>query len=118
MDAAERTLRAAWPALQEYPQAHGTLLQALRAYLSPPEVIVMRGDPDTLADWQRYVSAGYNPGRMSFVIPSDEEALPGLLNDRAPKGNAVAYVCEGTVCRAPVTSLEELTATLGTPDSE
>ena len=110
--AAERTLRAAWPMLQQYPQAHGTLLQALRAYLAPPEVIVIRGDPDALADWQRYVSAGYNPGRMSFVIPNDEQALPGLLNDRVAKDEAVAYICEGTVCRAPVTSLEELAATV------
>ncbi len=114
IDAAERTLRAAWPALQEYPQAHGTLLQALRAYLAPAKIIVIRGDPDALDDWQRYVSAGYNPGRMSLVIPNDEESLPGLLKERVPNGDAVAYVCEGTVCRTPVTSLEELAATLDT----
>ncbi len=115
IDAAERTLRAAWPALQEYPQAHGTFLQALRAYLTPAKIIVIRGgDPESLGDWQRYVSTGYNPGRMSFVIPNDEENLPGLLKKRAPDGDAVAYVCEGTVCRAPVTSLEELVATLDT----
>ncbi len=114
IDAAERTLRAAWPALQEYPQAHGTLLQALRAYLAPAKIIVIRGDPDALDDWQRYVSAGYNPGRMSLVISNDEESLPGLLKERVPNGDAVAYVCEGTVCRTPVTSLEDLAATLDT----
>ena len=117
LDAAERTLRAAWPVLQQYPQAHGTLLQALRAYLEPPEIIVVRGDPDALADWQRYISAGYNPGRMSLIIPNDEETLPGLLQERAPKGDAIAYVCEGTVCRAPVTTLEELAATLATAET-
>ncbi|MCZ6498665.1 MAG: thioredoxin domain-containing protein [Gammaproteobacteria bacterium] len=117
LDAAERTLRAAWPVLQQYPQAHGTLLQALRAYLEPPEIIVVRGDPDALADWQRYISAGYNPGRMSLIIPNDEETLPGLLQERAPKGDAIAYVCEGTVCRAPVTNLEELAATLATVET-
>jgi hypothetical protein len=51
---------------------------------------------------------------MSFVIPNDEENLPGLLKERAPNGDAVAYVCEGMVCRAPVTSLEELATTLDT----
>jgi len=114
LDAAERTLRAAWPVLEEYPQAHGTLLQALRNFLEPPQIIVIRGDADTLVDWQRYVSAGYNPGRMSFVIPNDDQTLPGLLKERAPLGDAVAYVCQGTVCRAPVTSLEELAAMLST----
>jgi len=113
IDAAERTLRAAWPALEEHPQAHGTLLQALRGFLVPPEVIVIRGDPGALADWQRYISAGYNPGRTSFVIPTDAEQLPGLLAERAPQGDGVAYICQGMTCRAPVTSLEELAATLG-----
>ena len=51
---------------------------------------------------------------MSLIIPNDEETLPGLLQERAPKGDAIAYVCEGTVCRAPVTNLEELAATLAT----
>ena len=118
IDAAERTLRAAWPVLGEHPQAHGTLLQALRGILSSPEVIVLRGDPDALVDWQRYVSAGYNPSRTSYLIPSDVETLPGLLKERAPVGDAVAYVCQGTVCRAPVTSLEELAAVLSTPSDD
>ena len=113
IDAAERTLRAAWPALEEHPQAHGTLLQALRGFLAPPEVVVIRGDPGALADWQRYISAGYNPGRTSFVIPADAKQLPGLLAERAPQGDGVAYICQGMTCRAPVTSLEELVATLG-----
>jgi uncharacterized protein YyaL (SSP411 family) len=113
IDAAERTLRAAWPALKEHPQAHGTLLQALRGFLTPPEIVVIRGDPGALADWQRYISPGYNPGRTSFVIPADAKQLPGLLAERVPQGDGVAYICQGMTCRAPVTSLEELAATLG-----
>jgi uncharacterized protein YyaL (SSP411 family) len=114
IDAAERTLRAAWPLLQEHPQAHGTLLQALRGFLSPPEIIVLRGDPDVVGEWQRYVNAGYNPSRTCFAIPGNEESLPGLLQQRVPVDDAVAYVCQGTVCQTPLTSLEELAAVLGT----
>jgi uncharacterized protein YyaL (SSP411 family) len=113
IEAAERTLHTAWPLLQEHPQAHGTLLQALRGVITPPEIIVMRGDPDVLADWQRYVSAGYNPGRTSYLIPSEIEDLPRLLKTRVPRGDAVAYICQGTECRAPITTLEELAAVLG-----
>ncbi len=117
IDAAERTLRAAWPALEEHPQAHGALLEALRGFLAPTEIIIIRGEPDALASWRRYVNAGYNPGRMSFVIPNDVEALPGLLEERVPRGEAVAYVCQGMVCRAPVTSLDELATVLGSADA-
>ena len=104
---------ARWRPLKEHPQAHGTLLHALRGFLTPPEVVVIRGDPGALADWQRYISAGYNPGRTSFVIPADAKQLPGLLAERVPQGDGVAYICQGMTCRAPVTSLEELAATLG-----
>ena len=116
IDAAERTLRAAWPLLHDYPQAHGTLLQSLRGVLTPPEIIVIRGEPDAMADWQRYVNAGYNPDRSSYLIPSDEDNLPGLLGELTPRGDGVAYVCQGMTCRAPITSLEELAAAMGPAD--
>ena len=35
VDAAERTLRSAWKAMDEYPHGHVTLLTALEEYLSP-----------------------------------------------------------------------------------
>ena len=55
---------------------------------------------------------------MSFTIPNDENKLPKFLAERQPRGNVVAYVCQGTVCRAPVTRLEELAAALATAGPE
>jgi len=112
LDAAEGILLAAGEVLTEHGQAHGTLLRALRDHLRPPQTIVMRGDPEVLSSWQRYTSAGYNPGRDSYVIPTDSGALPGLLEKRVAGDEAVAYVCQGMECRAPVTSLEDLVAIL------
>ena len=114
IDAAERTLRAAWPLLEEQPRVHGSLLHALRDVMSPLEIIVMRGDPEALADWQRFASAGYTPSRTSYLIPSEINDLPGLLKERVPLGETVAYVCQGTECRSPITTLQGLAAALST----
>ena len=34
--------------------------------------------------------------------------LPGLLAEKQPQGSAVAYVCTGPQCHAPIISLAEL----------
>ena len=43
LDAAARTLRAAWSALQQYPHAHCSLLIALEEHLEPIDVVIVRG---------------------------------------------------------------------------
>ena len=107
--AAQRTLAAAAePGLRRYPEAHNSMLRGLDAYLSPPEIIIIRGEPSSLKEWQRFVHAGYNPKRVCLSIPTNEKNLPGLLADRKPQGSIVAYICRGTECRPPITSLETL----------
>ncbi len=101
LDAAERTVRAALHALERYPDAHATLLRALAEVLEPPKLVVLRGTPDELAPWQRKLGQAYEPPRLAFAIPNDAK-LAGLLAERAPRATAVAYVCEGMTCRAPV----------------
>ncbi|MBV8742096.1 MAG: thioredoxin domain-containing protein, partial [Sinobacteraceae bacterium] len=41
--AAEQTLRAAWGAIEQFPQAHTTLLLALEELLHPPQLVILRG---------------------------------------------------------------------------
>ena len=107
-------MRAAWPALQRFPHAHGALLEALTATLTPHEIVVLRGPHADLEAWREFVDAGFNPGRLTFAIDASETALPGLLAERAAVGErTIAYVCQGTTCRAPVDSLETLTRELG-----
>ena len=101
LDAAERTVRAALHALESYPDAHSTLLRALHELLEPPKLVVLRGTPEALASWQRTLASAYEPHRWAFAIPNGAK-LSGLLAERAPRERAVAYVCEGMSCRAPV----------------
>ncbi|HEY5624328.1 MAG TPA: thioredoxin domain-containing protein [Gammaproteobacteria bacterium] len=113
IDAAHGTLRAAWPAVSDYPHAHGTLLAALRDVLAEPETIVIRGTPEASTPWARYVNAGFNPGRLCFTIPEDAADLPALLAAREPRDDVTAYFCRGMTCSEPITNLEDLASSLG-----
>ncbi|MCP4302037.1 MAG: thioredoxin domain-containing protein [Gammaproteobacteria bacterium] len=109
LDAAERTLRASWRAITEYPHGHVSLLTALEEYLNQPEVIVIRGGAEEIARWQDAAARLYAPRRLVFAISSDAIDLPGVLADRAAiGGEAIAYRCLGTHCEMPVTTWEAL----------
>ena len=99
--AAERTVRAALSGIERQPEAFATLLGALDSLLAPPELVVVRGTPEELARWRPKLHAGYRPQRFGFAIPNGAE-LPGLLAERKPRATAVAYVCQGMTCRAPL----------------
>jgi len=117
IEAARRTLSIAWPALRQLPSVHAALLMALDEYLHPSQMIVIRGAGETLRHWQACAGQGYAPTRYSIAIPEEEQGLPGLLADKAPKGEAVAYVCTGTRCGPPVTELAGLQAALVSMDA-
>jgi uncharacterized protein len=106
--AAERTLRASWHALERYPQAHVSLLDALDEWLSPPEIIVLRGERATIRQWQCELAALFAPHRMLIGIPSDAATTDRAFADKRPRGPAVAYLCQGFACSAPIESLGEL----------
>jgi uncharacterized protein len=115
LQAAERTLRAAWPALQQYPQAHASMLQALAAYLDPPHIVLLRGAAALIEPWQRQLNAGFAPQRWTLAIPSELTGLPEAIASK-PVGEGVrAYVCRGSVCSAPLDSLPELLRELNQP---
>ena len=105
LDAAERTLRYAWPALCEHPQGHESLLDALEEHLLQTEIIVMRGPAVEIAEWQAKLAAVYAPRRLVFAIDAAESELPGALAARkAPATGSAAYRCVGPQCSLPLTS--------------
>jgi len=113
LDAAERTLRGAWQAIEEYAHGHVSLLTALEEFLDHPEIIVIRGEAAEIARWRDSAAKVYAPRRMIFAIDSDEDNLPGALADRKSiEGETVAYKCVGTHCDLPVTTWEALSAEL------
>ncbi|HCO42796.1 MAG TPA: thioredoxin domain-containing protein [Gammaproteobacteria bacterium] len=112
LDAAAGTVDSAADHLTQHPLGFSSLLSALEEQLSPPQTLVLRGDPQTLAHWQAAAHAAAKPGRLTFAIPAEADNLPGVLAHCAPRGPAVAYLCQGGSCGAPITDLDALTAAL------
>ncbi len=113
LTAAERSLRSAWQAIQDYPHGHVSMLSALEEYLSPVEVIVIRGEEAEIKQWRDSAKKLYSPGRMVIAISAAATELPGALTERqSVNGETVAYRCLGTHCELPVRSWEALAAQL------
>ena len=113
IDAAERTLRNAWQAMDEYPHGHVTLLTALEEYVTPPEIIIIRGASSEINRWRDSAAKLYAPSRLVFAIDEDQVDLPGMLAERkAVPGETVAYRCVGTHCELPLKTWEALAALL------
>jgi uncharacterized protein YyaL (SSP411 family) len=109
LNAAERTLRVAWPHIERLPYGHCALLNALDEFLDPAEVLILRAGPERLREWQRRLGAEYLPRRLVFAIPPAAE-LPDALGEKAVRGDGVIYVCKGTHCEPPVAGPDELGA--------
>jgi len=113
LDAAERTLKSAWSALREYPQAHMSLMNALEDLLASTQILIIRGDSAAASSWAAQLGALYAPTLMIFAIPSDAADLPPALADKRPQeAEVVAYLCAGMTCSAPMTRLEEVSRRL------
>ncbi|HEY2675866.1 MAG TPA: thioredoxin domain-containing protein [Steroidobacteraceae bacterium] len=112
LDAAERTLRASWSAVQDYPQAHMSLINCLEDLLSPLQVLIIRGGAASANRWARELGVLYAPTRMIFAIPSDAIDLPDSLAAKSAASETLAYLCSGMTCSAPLTNLEDASRVL------
>ena len=112
LDAAERTLKAGWDHIHQFPHAHCSLLEALEEQLYPTETIVVRGTVKAIEAWRNRTIKYFAPGRMSFAIPADALGLPGMLADRKALNETCAYICSGHQCEAPIMAFEEFSERL------
>ena len=108
LDAAGRTLRAGWPMLQQYPQAHMSLVNALEDFLASTQILIIRGDAAHAARWAADLGARYAPNRMIFAVPRDAPDLPAPLAAKRAAADTVAYVCSGMTCSAPLADQSEV----------
>jgi uncharacterized protein YyaL (SSP411 family) len=108
LNAAERTLKAAWPIMLEFPQAHMSLLNALEDFLASMQILIIRGNAAEAQMWARNLGALYTPARMIVAIPDEASGLPAALADKRGGAVTTAYLCTGMTCSAPLTDLGDL----------
>jgi len=119
VDAAEKTLRAAWHDVRGFPHAHNALLTAAEELLYPTEIIVLRsakregaktGAVEEMGKWTTVLNQEYAPRRLQVAIPGDAPTLPGALAGYAAPATSLvtAYVCCEGRCLPPLESLAGL----------
>jgi uncharacterized protein YyaL (SSP411 family) len=118
LQAAEDTLKHLWSGLLQMPHGHASLLVALEESLFPLQVIIIRGTGSSLPDWHELAARSYAPRRLCLAIPNEARDLPAQLQQRRPEGDAVAYICSGLTCGAPLQDYAEFTRQLSTTESQ
>jgi uncharacterized protein YyaL (SSP411 family) len=111
-DKAEESLRMVTSLAVQYPTGFARWLSA--AFLATAKIrqvaLVLNGETKDAEALSRIVRARYRPNLVAAAsrLPVAADA-PGLLRERPlVNGQSTAYVCEGFVCRQPVTSPHEL----------
>src|SRR3990172_9059236 len=117
IEAAERTVKIAWLDIKRIPYAHTSLLLALQEILTPPQIIILRGQAQALPEWQQRCNTGYAPSRLAFAIPDNALGLPPALAEKSASENTVAYLCSGHTCAPPITAFEKFDSELKNTES-
>jgi hypothetical protein len=113
-DAAERTLHAAYPTMQRFPEACATLLRALHDFLRPRPQLVVRFASAAEQDAWRAALANVPLSRLDvYFVPAGQEDLPGMLAAQRYATGGVAYLCHGSRCLPAIVSPAALAETLG-----
>ncbi|MDX5364411.1 MAG: thioredoxin domain-containing protein [Pseudazoarcus pumilus] len=112
LDAAERTVRAAWSQLTRNPAGCASLVLALQDVLQAPSLVVLSGERDALTPLREAVQLRYLPRVMSLEVPAEAADVPPVLARRAPVGSAAAWVCHGRTCLPPVSDVTALSRML------
>ena len=119
--AALSALRLVRDAMVGAPTGFGQALCALDLYVGPAREVAIVGDPTaaqtrTLAD--EITGRVFRPNVVLAVGQQGDQhaqqTVPLLRDREARDGAATAYVCEGFVCRLPVTEAAALRAQLDT----
>ncbi|MDX1379322.1 MAG: hypothetical protein R3307_10770, partial [Anaerolineales bacterium] len=115
-DIAEKSLSLVANMAVQYPTAFGRWLSAADMALGNVKqvAVVHESDGEHALELIKKVRSQYRPNAIVAVsaIPPPEDA-PALLRDRPVRqGKPTAYVCEGFVCKKPVTSSSDLESLL------
>ena len=107
-DSAEKTLSAFYGAMQKRPAGCASLLSALRAYLSPPPIVLLYGDSEICEKWRRELTRDFLQTPVFVLSAADASQLPPSLQKPVPETGACGYVCARFSCMPPADKLEKI----------
>ena len=90
----------------------------LEAINRPPLQIILRGKPESLAQWRAKVLPRLEPDQAAYFIPDDAQGLPDQIAQKTTDQAISAWICEGFACRQPVHELDGLIQSIDEQDQE
>ncbi len=105
--AAEKTLQAGWPHLMQQASACGSFLLALRSFLQPNVVIILRGDSAQMTCWQQEWAKFHLLDHSCFAIPSNGVSNFAAVQKPIPERGVWAYFCQGQRCYQVIKEFDE-----------
>ncbi len=113
-DAAEKALLVSRRVADGSPRFAGWSLAAAETALAGPVEVAVVGPAGPERDELEAAARRHAPGGAVVVAAVPGESTIALMADRdVVDGRPAAYVCRNLVCRRPVTTVEDLVATLG-----
>ncbi len=112
---AERTLELFYPAMRDHPAGFAAMAIALDEQLSPPKVLVLRGNPGSLVSWQAAMAREYRPDMTVLAIPDGVTPLPPFLDKPQRPEPVNGWLCRGVTCLPPISNLVNLIKTFKEP---
>jgi uncharacterized protein YyaL (SSP411 family) len=107
LQSAERTLQAFDTTIKRNPAGCASLTFALHEYLTPPTLVILRGDAEKLRQWRREIAQYYLPHHLFFFLDETVSAVPKTLQRNFSK-DVNAWVCKGVVCSQSIDNLPSL----------
>jgi uncharacterized protein YyaL (SSP411 family) len=107
LQSAERSLKAFDAHLHRSPSTCANLCQALEEFLSPPSIVIVRGEHTKIASWRTEIQQHYLPHHLVFYLDEFHKNLPKTL-DRKLSNDVNAWVCQGVTCLPSIHDLNML----------
>jgi uncharacterized protein len=107
LQAVERALKAFDNVINNNPAACATLCHALEEFLTPPTMLIVRGEASKMAAWRDAINKNYYPHHLLFYLDENVSDLPPTLQREFTK-DVNAWMCKGVICSSGVNDLREI----------
>ena len=107
----ERTLKAFDSSMASNPAACASLCHALSEFITPPTLVIVKGETKQMADWRIDLNQSYYPHHIFLYLDQHITQLPAALQRSVNPNvepNVNAWVCKGVECLPSVNSLNAL----------